>query len=363
MHTDIKILQLGKFYPIRGGVEKVMWDLTRGLGGRGIHCDMLCAALPDEEPRVIELSPTSRCIIVPAIAKKAATMISPAMIRYLRLHASEYDIIHVHHPDPMACLALCLSGYKGRVFLHWHSDILSQKFLLRLYQPLQKWLLKRAERIIGTTPAYISRSPWLKDFSSKTCSLPIGIEDTMCTGAQAGQTRGVRIFSLGRLVEYKGYRYLVEAGKYLPEDCEIRIGGEGPLRGELESQIKSLGVRVKLLGRLTDDEVREEMNACDVFVLPSIMKTEAFGIVQLEAMSCRKPVVATEIPGSGTAWVNAHGESGLNVPPRDAEALADAIIRLTADREELKAYGIRARARYETLFTLDAMLDGYMEMI
>ena len=392
----MRILQLGKFYPVRGGVEKVMWDLTRGLADRyaagrneadgnsvdgrtaDITCDMLCAMLPEDGfdeadgplaasregdwPRILQFAPGFRCICVKALAKKASTMISPAMVRYLRRHASEYDIIHIHHPDPMACLALRLSGYKGRVFLHWHSDILSQKTLLRLYMPLQTWMLKRAERIIGTTPVYVRESPYLRPFLSKVCCLPIGIEDNLrpVSGGTPERSGNVRIFSLGRLVEYKGYRYLVEAAGYLPDDYEIRIGGDGPLRSELQAQIDEGNLPVRLLGRLSDAQVREEMNGCDIFALPSVMKTEAFGIVQVEAMSCSKPVVATDIPGSGTGWVNAHGESGLNVPPRDAEALGAAIVSLAADKE---SFGRRARLRYENIFTLDSMLDSYMEMI
>ena len=120
----MKVLQLGKFYPIRGGVEKVMWDLTSGLSARGIDCDMLCAELEKDE--IIHLNEHGRVICLKAWMKKAATMIAPKMISWLRKHKDEYDIIHVHHPDPMACLALRLSGYKGRVILHWHSDILKQ---------------------------------------------------------------------------------------------------------------------------------------------------------------------------------------------------------------------------------------------
>ena len=418
----MRILQLGKFYPIRGGVEKVMWDLARGLaergsgdgfadadrsvqysdcGSAGVSCDMLCAMLPDdgideadkslmtsgegEWPRIMQFTAgsgrtegniaaansraaaivPSRCICVRAMAKKAATMISPAMIRWLRRHAREYDLIDVHHPDPMACLALRLSGYKGRVFVHWHSDILRQKGLLKLYTPFQNWLLKRAERIIGTTPVYVAESPWLKNFQNKVCHIPIGVDDTMRVRTDASDSRFVRIFSLGRLVEYKGYRYLVEAAARLPENYKVEIAGDGPLRDELQMQIKTLGLenKVTLSGYLTDDEVRRKMNGCDVFVLPSVMKTEAFGIVQIEAMSCGKPVVATTIPGSGTSWVNAHGVSGLNVPPCDAKALADAITAICENPETRAGFSRDARLRYERLFTLDEMVENYMKLI
>ena len=160
----MKVLQLGKFYPIRGGVEKVMWDLTRGLAAEGLTCDMLCASFDGaKDMQVIPLGKLGRCIVLPCRLQASGTMLCPQMIGWMRKHAGEYDLIHVHHPDPMAALALRLSGYKGKVVLHWHSDILSQKLLLALYRPLQSWLLGRADRIVGTTPVYVRESPWLQD--------------------------------------------------------------------------------------------------------------------------------------------------------------------------------------------------------
>ncbi len=147
---DLKILQLGKFHPIRGGVEKVMLDLTTGLSARGISCDMLCAATRGSY--TIRLNDRARIIAVRSLANVKATMMSPAMIVRLRRICRQYDIIHIHHPDPMAALALRLSGFKGKVVLHWHSDILRQRQLLRLIKPLQTWLLKRADVIVTTSP-------------------------------------------------------------------------------------------------------------------------------------------------------------------------------------------------------------------
>ena len=374
----MKVLQLGKFYPIRGGVEKVMWDLTRGLSERGVDCTMLCATLPDDpvdppdqdrcretpEGREIRFNDYGRVICVPALAKKAATMLSPAMVCWLRRHAAEYDLIHVHHPDPMAALALRLSGYKGRVVLHWHSDILSQKFLLALYRPLQRWLVRRADRILGTTPVYVRESPDLQGVQEKVGYVPIGIDPVIFEENAVRELRnrykGRKIIvSLGRLVPYKGYSTLIDAAALLDTDYHVLIGGKGPLQDELQAKIETLGLqdRVQLLGYVPDEMVPTLFGACDVFVLSSVMKTEAFGIVQIEAMSCGRPVVATKIPGSGTAWVNEDGTSGLNVDPSDAEALADAIRRICDDEGRHKQYAEGARKRFVTLFTFDKMID------
>ena len=373
----MRILQLGKFYPIRGGVEKVMWDLTRGISARGVDCDMLCATLPSdgidlkdlelEQPDgSLRFNAHGRVIRVKAMSKKAATMISPAMVSWLRRHKADYDIIHVHHPDPMAALALRLSGFRGKVVLHWHSDILSQKFLLSLYRPLQSWLIRRADIIVGTTPVYVKSSPWLGDVQQKCTYVPIGIEP-ITTDKTASATVRDRfpgktiLFSVGRLVPYKGFSVLIRAMKYLPEKYQLVLGGSGPLRTELEELIDSenLRGRVCLEGYLSDEALMANYGACDIYVLPSIMKTEAFGIVQIEAMSCGKPVVATTIPGSGVSWVNEDGVSGRNVTPGEPALMAGAIEDVMAN---YRNFSDGARARFDEMFREEKMINSIIKI-
>lgn len=374
----MKVLQLGKFYPVRGGVEKVMYDLTLGLSSSGVDCDMLCARIEKDtdvdKDGIVRLNDHGRVLTVKAYKKLAGTMLAPALITRLRKICREYDIIHVHHPDPMAALALMLSGYKGKVVLHWHSDILSQKAMLVLYKPLQNWLIKRADLILGTTPIYIAQSPHLaaaRERKQDMSFLPIGVKPVRSAAddeALAEQTAAIRaqygnrriVYSLGRLIPYKGYRYLVEAAQYLPEDCCVLIGGAGPLKSELEEQIASLGLQDKvfLLGRIDDDKFDAYYNACDVFCLSSIWKTEAFAIVQIEAMSLGKPIVATQIPESGVSWVNAHGISGLNAPVEDPKALAENLIKVLDAKEE---FGARAKQRFEENFTFGKMTEGCLK--
>lgn len=365
---NIRVLQLGKFYPIRGGVEKVAYDLMAGLSERDIPCDMMCAASQGRS-RIIPINRNAQVICCHTWLKAAATMISPAMIFTLRRNCRKYDIIHVHHPDPMACLSLMLSGYKGKVVLHWHSDIQKQKLLLRLYKPLQQWLLRRADRIIGTTPVYLSESPFLRNQQKKAVCLPIGVHPMRPTAKAVEDIRkqypGKKIvFSLGRLVAYKGYYFLVAAAKYLSDDYVVLIGGTGALKDELQREIRERGIqdKVKLLGRISDEDLPAYYGACDVFCLSSVQKTEAFGIVQIEAMSCGKPVVATNIPQSGVPWVNAHGISGLNVAPGNAEELAHAIEEVTKDETAYRRYAEGAANRYEKLFTQERMIDNCMKI-
>ena len=357
------ILQLGKFYPIKGGVEKVAYDLMTGLSGKEIHCDMLCATVAGKG-KTIRLNPYAQLMECHSWGKAAATMIAPSMITTLRKVCPSYDIVHVHHPDPMAALALALSGYKGKVVLHWHSDIQKQKYLLKLYRPLQDWLLRRADLIVGTSPVYLDESPFLKNVQQKTVCLPIGVPPILPEPEAVDKLRkqyGEKkiVFSLGRLVAYKGFTHLVEAARFLKDDYVVLIGGTGALEQALCQQIKRLGLenKVVLLGRIPENELPTYFGACKVFCLPSVQKTEAFGIVQIEAMSCGKPVVATRIPQSGVPWVNKHGVSGLNVMPGNAGELARAIQDIADNESVYDKYSTAAKNRYWDIFTNEHMID------
>ncbi len=367
-NRSFRVLQLGKFFPIGGGVEKVMYDLMAGLSERGVDCDMMAATV-DSRGYVQQVNDHARIICCHTWVKHCATTISPSMISTLRKECKNYDIIHVHHPDPMACIALRLSGYKGKVVLHWHSDILKQQQLLKLYRPLQNWLIRRADLIIGTTPLYLAGSPYLKDVQEKTACLPIGVspilpkpEDVKEIQQQYGGKKIV--FSLGRLVDYKGYKHLIDAASYLSDDYIVLIGGGGPLMNELDSQIKKSGLEKKviLLGRVPDDRVAAYFGASKIFCLSSVQKTEAFAIVQIEAMSCGKPVVATNIPESGVPWVNAHGVSGLNVEPGNAKEIAEAITAIAGNQEVYEEYSQRALQRYNEVFTKDEMINSILDL-
>ena len=364
----MRVLQLGKFYPIRGGVEKVMYDLMKGLSEAEVQCDMLCAS-DNLKIQAIRLNENATLYAVSSITKVYGTMISPQLITELKRIASQYDIIHIHHPDPMAALALWMSDYQGKVVLHWHSDILKQKLLLKLIMPLQKWLLRRSDLIIGTTPVYVKESPHLKDVQEKVTFLPIGIEPLECCPRKVQEIRNTYpgkkiIFSLGRLVEYKGFEYLVKAATKLPDNYIIIIGGIGPLMRKLSNiiSIEHLQDKVKLLGKISDADLPSYYGACDLFCLSSVMKTEAFAIVQIEAMSLGKPIVATWIPQSGVPWVNADGFSGINVEVRNSDALAKAICSVLETPKLYKQFSDGAINRYKNLFTKSRMIDNCIKL-
>ena len=367
----MKVLQLGKYYPPdTGGIETVMYDITECLNKRGIKSDVLCSNKTyDYQEDIVN---NYKVIRTKSFGKYFSTSITPQMIFKLRRIVNEYDIIHIHLPDPMANLALFFANVRNqKIIIHWHSDIIKQKYLLKLYEPLQKWLLKKADSIIATTPKYIVESKYLRKFKNKCISIPIGINDERLK-YDIQKVKEIRnkyqnkkiIFSLGRLVYYKGFEYLIKSANYLSDDYIILIGGSGPLKNELNNIIikNNLGNKVKLLGRVEDDELGSYYEACNLFCLPSIEKSEAFGIVQIEAMSFAKPVVATKIEGSGVDWVNEDNVSGVNVNVKDSKALAEAFELINSDINSYNGYCKNARERFNTLFKREKMVDKIIKL-
>lgn len=359
----MRVLQLGKFFPPDiGGIETVMSDITISLNNRNITCDVLCSNSKAEYSE--EILPCGAKIMRCASFGKIASMaLAPQMIIKLRQIISGYDIIHLHSPDPMATFALLLSKHKGKkVILHWHGDIIRQKFLLKLYAPFQSMLLKIADSVIATSPKYIDYSPSLQKVADKVVIIPIGVEssfDKTLYNFSENQAKK-SIFSLGRMVYYKGFEYLIEAMKYLP-DFKLYLGGGGEQKEALQNLIKSLdlGDRISLLGEIDDERRIFNYNTNSLFVLPSINRSEAFGVVQIEAMSCKMPVVSTNIAGSGVPWVNKDGESGIVVPLCDAKAISEAVLRIM---ENYSHFSNGAYNRYLEHFTLDKMIDKIISL-
>lgn len=362
-------LQLTKFYPpINGGIETAVRDIADGLTARDWQVEILCANVRRETVVEQGAIPISR---VASWGQVASTSMTPSLISWLWRRQREQQVIHVHLPNPMANLALWFTRPQAKLVVHWHSDIVKQKNLLKLYAPLQEWLLRRADAIIATSPPYAETSPWLQAHREKVHFVPLCVRDEASQGDTEARRRraealrakypGKRIiFALGRMTYYKGFDVLIDASASLGDDVVVLIGGGGELLGALRDKVTAagLGSRVHLLGRIEDDELPAYYEACDLFCLPSLMRSEAFGLVMLEAMSFGRPVVATNIVGSGVPWVNLHGETGLNAEPGDAVSLATALRRVLDDAELARQLGDGGRRRYEAQFTIEKMTDA-----
>ncbi len=351
----MKILQLSKFYPpVCGGIESVVFELAEGMTRRGLQVDVLCA---NTQGRTVhERGPGGYPVTrAGSWGRWLSTSVAPSMVRLVRQRCADYDLIHAHMPDPLAAVALCRARPLAKLVLHWHSDVVRQRLGRTLYAPLQDWVLRRADAIIATSQLYADSSPCLRPWQHKTHIVPIGISDH-AVGDCSAQALALRerfkgkrlVFSLGRMTYYKGFDVLIDAAALLPADCMVVVGGEGDLLGLYRSQVARRGLddRIVFVGPIERQDLPGYFAAAELFCLASTVRAEAYGVVLLEAMAMGKPVVATEIPGSGVGWINQSGVTGLNVPVREPAALAAAINAILGDAEMAGRFGRAARQRY-----------------
>lgn len=351
----MRILTLTKFYhPYRGGIETVSKNITEENIKAGLQSDVLCSN--DSFKCEKSLIGGAKVFRSPRLISLKSTSICPAMPCQLRNLAQNYDLLHVHFPDPMTALSLYLVKPEIPIVIHWHSDIIKQKILKTFFQPLQDWCLTAAKKIIVTSEEYAKHSIDLKPYSHKISIAPIGIDES--SKYRLRENIKKRILAVGRLTYYKGFDILIEAATLLPNDYHFTIVGDGELRKILQEKIDLLGLegKVKLTGKLDDQELLRQFEENDLFCLPSTHKSEAFGVVLVEAMSFSLPIVTCNIEGSGVPWVNQHGVSGLNVEVNSPKDLAEAIQKILSDTDTYLKMSKQSFNRYQELFTVKEMM-------
>lgn len=359
MSRRLKVLEVNKaYYPHIGGIETVVKQYSEELSG---ICKADVKTLVCRDGRGKTTRETLNGVKLTRAGSLGTYFSCPLSLSFIRLFremAREADAVHIHVPFPLADAALLLSGFKGRVVVSWHSDVVKQKRLMTFYKPFMIKLLKRADCIITATKGHIDGSDYLPGFRRKCRIVPYGInpedylsiERSPILTKKLGDKKNIKVFFTGRLVYYKGADILLKAFT-MTENCELFIAGTGELEQELKCFVKrnNMEEKVHFLGFLPDNELKQSYADCDIFVLPSVAKSEAFGIVQLEAMVYGKPVINTKLP-SGVPYVSVHGKTGLTVPPSDAKALAEAINTLAADAEMRESFGKAAAERVMTEF-------------
>ena len=365
----MRIAFLNKYYypPHLGGVETYMQTLAEALATRD---DMQVSAIVSNESGET-VRETVGGVDVLRVGRAFAASSTPVAfgmthaIRDAAAGSDRADILHFQFPYPWGDWAWQRAGSPRPLVVTYHSDIVRQRFLGALYRPIVRRLLQRADRIIVASPPMLDSVP-LRPHSQKCRVVPFGIDPkryeptperlVRVAAIRAAHTRPVVLF-VGRLIYYKGVDVLVRAMAGF--DADVVLVGEGPLEGELRELAASLGVadRLSIVPPLDDEALTVHFLAADVFCLPSVARSEAFGIVQLEAHICGTPVVSTNLP-TGVPWVNQDGETGLVVPPGDPDALAEALERLLTDDAFRTRLGERARARVLESFTVDTMVTG-----
>lgn len=362
------------YYPFIGGVENHLYHLCNELSGTIGVSVLVCNTKLKTE---IESENSVKIVRVASPGILFSMPLSFTFPLWLKKLADQSDIIHFHHPFPLGEFSSLLVQPKKKIVVTWHSDIIHQRFLLRLYRPFLLRFLERADLILPTSPNYIESSSFLRLFREKCYPVPLGIdlsqfkltpkvdEQARKIRGRFGNNRPVILF-IGRLIYYKGIEFLIEAMKEI--DANLVIIGGGRLEARLKKQAAQPGLRSKIffLKPVKDVELAAYYYACDLFVLPSVERSEGFGIVQLEAMACGKPVVSTDLP-TGVPFANQHEKTGLVVPPRDPAALSKAINQLLSDAGLREKYGKYAQGRVKREFTKEVVaqrvLAVYKEML
>ena len=360
--SDLTVLHIGKYYPpARGGMESHLEVLSNELKDL-VNLKLIVA---NENRRTVRESSDDLSVTrVGEIFKLQSAPICPALIRELR--KAKADIVHLHWPNPMAVVAYLLSGLKSKLVFTYHSDVVRQRKLAVAFQPILRRALDQASAIIATSPNYIETSDVLSAYRSKCRVIPFGVPTDYfehCDSAKVKQIREQHgpqiVLAVGRMVYYKGFEHLVRAMALTKG--RLIIIGQGPQREFLNGLAVELNIRDRIVFLNEVEDIRPYYHAADIFVLPSVMRSEAFGIVQLEAMTCGKPVINTQLDSS-VNFVSPNGVSGLTVPPADHLALGNAINYLMERPYLRDKLGIGGRHRVALDFTVKGMVQQTLDL-
>lgn len=423
--NKVRVLHISKYYhPFSGGTELVARQCVRALQGsdslsrqdavschdnsfeqgaddaRHIHFEQVVfcfdhkgmkgSSSGERSGDSVDTVDGIRVVRCACEAKVASQSLSYSYRRRLLAVLRQFkpDIVVLHYPNPFAShYLLQFLEPNQRLVIFWHLDIVKQRVLGRLFSGQNIRLLERADKVIAASPNYADGSQWLGKYREKCVIIPDCIDDSRLAEADNSDLADLeaairekyagRILCLavGRHVEYKGFRYLIDAAEYLDGRFAIVITGTGPLTEELKRQAEHIKrcfderkcqrntsddhctddyaggcPEIVFVGLVSDDELRAYLNACDIFCFPSITKNEAFGIALAEAMYCGKPAVTFTIEGSGVNYVSLGGVTGIECRNRDCHAYAEAIRFLADHPEKRMKYGKAAKERVEDLF-------------
>lgn len=362
----MKILHVFKtYYPHSfGGVEQVIATLANGLASNGVQSEVFSLSRKERltsEPFQDHFRSTG--ITNFEVSSSPFSITSIPLFRNL---VSEHDLIHYHYPFPFGdVLSLLLARNKPSI-VTYHADIVVDKSLLAIYRPVELAFLSNVDRIVATSPAYAESSPNLRKFRDKVRVVELGLDEAVYreslreANLREWQSRLPPDFMLfiGVLRHYKGLETLMEAARGFG-GCLV-LAGDGPYRSTIEELKSKYELRnVITIGEFSETDKVSLIRLARAVVLPSTLRSEAFGLALLEASMMGKPMISTEL-GTGTTHVNAHLETGIVVEPGNADMLRDAMVRLMNDVELANRFGDAARDRYENLFQADRMRERYL---
>ncbi len=359
MTDNQRILQINKLYhPWLGGVESHVKQLAENLSEQNQKVKVLCC-----NTRFKTQSETINKIPVLKISSLGIYFSMPVSFSFFYyLKKEKADILHFHLPNPLAVFSYLIMKPKGKLFVTWHSDIIKQKLILFFIKPFIYKFLSKAKKIIVASPNMFENSLSLKKYKNKIEVIPYSINPQKYQLSQKIKQKTSRfILFIGRLIYYKGLNILLEALR--DTNIQLIIIGEGPLKEDLQKYIKNNfpNNQVTIRAPLPFQDLLTYLHTCEFLVLPSIQNSEAFGIVQLEAMACKKPVISTNLP-TGVPYVNKNNTTGLIVEPGNVNALKKAIIRLYSDQKLCDKLGKQAYERVLAEFKEEDMIKKILNL-
>jgi rhamnosyl/mannosyltransferase len=348
-----------------GGIEQTIAQIATGAHKLGVETDVL-SLTRSRGPQTMEMDGyrLHRTRLDLQIASTGFSASSFFRFAELARHA---DVIHYHFPWPFMDIVHFATRMNKPAVVTYHSDIIRQKNLLKLYAPLRSRFLGDVDRIVATSPNYLATSDVLERYRDKVTVIPIGIDKATYPQPSPEKLQywrekvGQKFFLfVGALRYYKGLHLLLEAAR--GTEYPVAIVGAGPVEHELKAQASRLGLRnIHFLGLLPEEDkvALLQLSYCAVF--PSHLRSEAFGISLLEGAMYGKPMISSEI-GTGTTYINIDGQTGLVVPPSDPTALRNAMQYLWTHPERAAAMGVQAERRYWQYFTADRMASAYVDL-
>lgn len=391
--SPYRVCHLAKYYPpVPGGIETHVQTLARAQAALGCEVKVICVNGLDAEGHQAwatrthyEQDQVVQVVRLGRLFSLARFDVCPSVVRQLsQLSTDAYDVIHLHTPNPTMLLgwaiAWLLAGLRQQVVpplvITHHSDIIRQRLLKYALRPIEYLAYQQAICIFTNSRRYLEGSKFLRAFTPQVKTLPMGLDclayrqPSLAALHHANQLRqqyGAPLWlAVGRLVYYKALHLAIEALQWVPG--VLVIIGTGPQEEPLKALAGRLGLahRIVWQGQVTEAELVGAYQAATALWFPSNVRSEGFGLVQIEAMASGCPVINAEIPGSGVPWVSRHEKEGLTVPLNDAIALAQAAQRLLTEpglRQRLAGASRQRAQEFDHLVMARRSLEIYEQAL
>ena len=369
-----KILHISKYYyPFSGGTEQIARDCVNALKD---EYEQKVIAFNDGKKDVDDYVDDIEVIRCGCFAKISAQSLSISYKKRLHnvIKTFKPDIVIFHYPNPFVAHFILkeLKNNDIKFVLYWHLDIVRQKLLRVFFKPQNRKLLKRADKVIATSPNYIEGSEWLQSVKEKCVVVPNCINEERMKITPEIEEKAQKIrkenegkticVAVGRHTEYKGFTYLIQASKLLDDKFKIFITGTGELTESLKKEAAN-DSKITFTGRIEDEDLKAYILACDIFCFPSITKNEAFGVALAEAMYYGKPAVTFNIPGSGVNYVCLDRENGIEVANRQSDLYSKALRKLAHSPELRSKYGELSKQRVMDKFLYSSYINNIGRLI